>query len=84
MGLWLEFREDGKLTAARFRDGKVEIEARSDLLTLTVDEARKLAKYSGHLPAERRDWTLRVKGSLEDMSEVPFPDGLLAGSPDGI
>lgn len=60
MGLWIENRDDktGVLVfRARFVGGAVDL---PDGERLSVVQAVQLAKLSAHLPAEKRDWVLRV------------------------
>jgi hypothetical protein len=63
MALWLEHRNDkGELLeCVRFIGGRttVCIDADSDL-ELTVDEGRRLAQLSNHLPLDKREWVLRI------------------------
>lgn len=67
MGLWLEHRDEkGNLVdRARFFGGIVMMMEMSDgdseePLVLSVKQAQELAKMSSHLPAGKRDWTLRI------------------------
>jgi hypothetical protein len=63
MGLWLEHRdESGNLIdRGRFLGGTVTLyEMAEEPLTVSADQAMKLAKLSSHLPVEKRDWVLRI------------------------
>jgi hypothetical protein len=59
MGLWLEARDDtGKVTfRSRFQGGIIDLYEQE---SITVEQAVKLSRLSGHLPLERRDWVLRI------------------------
>lgn len=60
MGLHLERRDDSGRLVFRVRSSGGVFMLPDDLDTLSVEEARGLAKLSAHLPLERRDWALRI------------------------
>lgn len=71
MGLWLEHRDEkgNLIDRGQFFGGQVVMplmgagDGTEAALTLTLKQAQELAKMSNGLPAEKRDWVLRVKFS---------------------
>lgn len=65
MGLWLEHRENGQLISSeQFASGTVAVpptEEGGEPMVLTIEQAQMLARPSNGLPAERREWVLRVR-----------------------
>ena len=66
MGLWVQKRDDtGRLLASvRFFNGQADVGCG---LTLTIDQARQLARHSANVPLIRRDWALRVFGTEQEL-----------------
>ncbi len=70
MGLWLEHRDDkgNLIERARFYSGHVEMLSLAEIhgdgstsaARFSLKEGIELAKPSSHLPADKRDWALRV------------------------